>query len=239
MKNRITIKSLFAEFFERYLSFDSKFFITFKTMFTAPDKVVNGYINGSRSKYLDPFTYLFLAITLSGISYFLIKSNWFAFNIEKLNEIQSSMQDAKQDASVVEMQKKINSFVFDYQNLVVFISIPFLAFLSKLTLWKNKNYNFAEHNVVLAFSYSHTLIALFPFSVIALFFPNMYTNYTFASLLFSFVYLIYAVKKVYNFTIKKLIKNVLVYLLLFLIFFVGLTFSIGILYAIFFLTKTK
>ncbi len=239
VKNRISVKSLFTEFFERYLSFDSKFFTTFKMLFLAPEKVINGYIDGGRNKYIDPFSYLFLAITLSGISYFLIKSGWFALDLSKINEIQSSLQNTNQDVAVTKMQNKLNSFIFDYQNLIILISIPLLAFIAKLTLLKNKKYNFAEHNVVLAFSYSHTLISLFPISLVGLFFPNFYRNYSLFTLLFSFVYLIYVVKRVYSLTTRKLIKSVLIYLLLFLLIFFVIAISIGILYAMFFATKVK
>lgn len=237
VKHRITVKSLFVEFFERYLSFDSKFFTTFKTMFLAPENVINGYISGSRNKYIDPFSYLFLAITLSGLSYFLIKSGWFGLDINKLTEIQSTMQNANQDIKMLEMQKKINSFIFDYQNLVILLSIPLLAFISKLTLWKNKHFNFAEHIVVLSYSYSHTLISLFPIGFVFLFFPTHYGTYSLITLLYSFLYLIYVVKKVYALSAIKLLKSVLLYLFILFFLFGGLLFLLGILYAVFFLVN--
>jgi predicted amidophosphoribosyltransferase len=40
---KITIKNILYDFSERYLSFDNKFLATFKTLFTHPEWVINGY----------------------------------------------------------------------------------------------------------------------------------------------------------------------------------------------------
>lgn len=219
IKKRITVQSLVTEFFQRYLSFDSKFFTTFKTMFGIPEKVINGYIEGSRGKYVDPFSYVIIAITLSGISYFLIKSGWLGVDLNTFNEVQSTFAE-NEDTKALEMQKKINAFVSDFQNIIILLSIPLLAFVAKLTLWKNKNFNFAEHNVVLAYTYSHTIIALFPIGLIALISPKAFINYTYFTFVFMLVYFIYVVKRVYDLTKIQLLKKVLLYALFFSLFFV-------------------
>jgi hypothetical protein len=76
VKEKLTIKKVIYEFSERYLSFDNKFLTTFKTLFTHPEWVINGYLNGLRVRFVNPITYLIIAVTLSGFNIFLMKRGY-------------------------------------------------------------------------------------------------------------------------------------------------------------------
>ncbi|MDO6470350.1 DUF3667 domain-containing protein [Maribacter sp. 1_MG-2023] len=66
IRNRLTVKNLWYDATERFFNIDNTFLITFKHLFTKPDEVIGGYINGVRKKYLNPTSYFTIAITLGG-----------------------------------------------------------------------------------------------------------------------------------------------------------------------------
>ena len=69
---RITMGHLASEMKEGFFSIDSsKPARTFIHMFTKPDEVIGGYINGVRKKYINAFGYFTLALTLSSFFFFV------------------------------------------------------------------------------------------------------------------------------------------------------------------------
>ena len=65
IRNRLTIKSLFEDFSEQFLNYDNKFLQTFLHLFTKPEVVIDGYINGTRKKYVNVISYFAIALTLA------------------------------------------------------------------------------------------------------------------------------------------------------------------------------
>ena len=72
IRNRITVKNLWVDFLERYFNLDNTFIRTFVHLFTKPEVVIEGYLQGIRRKYLNPISYIGIALTLSGIIVFLM-----------------------------------------------------------------------------------------------------------------------------------------------------------------------
>ena len=66
IRNRITVKNLWFDIVDRYFNLDNTFLKTFLHLFTKPQIVIEGYINGIRRKYLNPISYLGISLTLSG-----------------------------------------------------------------------------------------------------------------------------------------------------------------------------
>jgi uncharacterized membrane protein YvbJ len=58
IRNRLTIKNLLEHAVEEFLSIDNKFLITITHLFTRPEVVIDGYINGLRKKYMNPISFL-------------------------------------------------------------------------------------------------------------------------------------------------------------------------------------
>ncbi|WP_339836914.1 DUF3667 domain-containing protein [uncultured Flavobacterium sp.] len=210
---RITIKSLVGEFMERYLSYDNKFFNTFKTLFTAPEQVINGYIEGIRGKYVDPFTYLIIALSISGFQIYLIKKGFLGFDLDKVYDAQPK------EKAPFNMNVFMTNFL-DYINIITILSIPLLAFLAKLTMWKNKKFNFAEHNVVLAYSYSHFTIFGTIFTLFGLISTTFFIITSSISFFIMLAYMIYVVQRVFNFNAIELIKKVFLYILFLILFYI-------------------
>ena len=73
IRNRITAKNLWYDVVERYFNLDNTFLRTILHLFTQPEIVIGGYINGIRKKYLNPISYLGIAVTLSGALVFIVQ----------------------------------------------------------------------------------------------------------------------------------------------------------------------
>lgn len=73
IRNRLTIKNLLSDITERYFNLDNTFLRTFLHLFTKPDVVINGYVNGTRRKYLNPISYFGIALMLAGFLMFFMR----------------------------------------------------------------------------------------------------------------------------------------------------------------------
>ena len=70
---RITIKNVAADFSDMYLGFDNKFLVTMRDLLLRPEKVINGYIDGVRMRYVDALRFLLFSLFISGIYVFILK----------------------------------------------------------------------------------------------------------------------------------------------------------------------
>ena len=75
IRNRLTIRNILEDIYEQHLNLDNRLLLTIAHMFTKPGVVIIGYLHGMRKRYLNPVSYLGLAITLSGIVVLVIKKN--------------------------------------------------------------------------------------------------------------------------------------------------------------------
>ncbi|HRE76705.1 MAG TPA: DUF3667 domain-containing protein [Flavobacterium sp.] len=202
---KLTVKKVVHEFSERYLSFDNKFLTTFKTMFTQPELVVNGYLNGLRVRYVNPITYLIIAVTLSGISIFLMKRGY-------LGEIDFKAMQGN-DKIPFDMKEYMNS-IYDYNSVIVFISIPLLALVSKIVFYNYKQFNYAEHNLIYFYTYSQSSISVLLMIPFLLFLKIEFYYYSLLTITFMLVYHCFALKRIFDLTAKQLIKKTLFFLIM-------------------------
>ncbi len=77
VRNRLTIRNLFAHFSEQFLNYDNKFLQTFIHLFTKPEAVIGCYINGTRKKYVNVISYFAIAITISGLQMYILNKSGF------------------------------------------------------------------------------------------------------------------------------------------------------------------
>lgn len=148
IKNRLTIKNLFEHFTEQFLNYDNKFLQTFLNMFRRPEDVIDSYINGTRKKYVNAVSYFAIAITASGLLFFIM----YKYFPEVMN-MSSIAQPGTQ-----EFNENNLKFTQEYQSLLMMLYLPFYALLSRLVFLKNKKYNYTEHLVI--FMYITAQLAL-------------------------------------------------------------------------------
>ncbi len=227
---KLTVKKVIHEFSERYLSFDNKFLTTFKTLFTHPEWVVNGYLDGLRVRYVHPITYLIIAVTLSGINIYLMKRGYFG-------EIDYSSMSGDQKTPI-DMKEFMNSF-YDYNSIMIFIGIPILALVSKIVFYNFKQYNYAEHNLIYFYTYSQTSILIVLFIPIILIFKIEYIYYSLISFIIMFGYHMYALKRIFQLSIKQIIIKTLLFIPVGFAFYIVFSLILGIIVFVYLFSSGK
>ncbi|MBT8184616.1 MAG: DUF3667 domain-containing protein [Eudoraea sp.] len=217
IRNRLTIKNLWYDVTERYFNLDNTFIKTFVHLFTHPHLVIESYISGVRRKYLNPISYLGIALTLSGLSLFLLRK--FAFDRINFGEMGSGLNP--------ETAKKIMTVSLDFNSFLFLLYIPVLA-IAGWMLFNKRKYNLTEFAIVAIYSLAHFSIIGFFISVFMIaFFPDSYLSISYYIILLMALYSLYVLNKLNG---RSIMKSFL-YLLLFGVGFIG----IGVLMNIVFL----
>lgn len=220
VRNRLTVKNLWYDFTERFFNLDNTFLKTFKHLFSRPDQVITGYINGVRKKYLNPVSYFMIAITLGGL-FVYIHTEFFPDALDFNFRYPDMKSLSESEQSSYDLQKKINYYMFKYQSLFYVIMLPFLALISKLVFINKKQFNLSEHFVINIYAYSHMSIIINSVYILLLWNSKLlyYTSiFTFVLQISFFTWVFY---KVYNLNFKQTVIKLLFFLLIFgVIFFV-------------------
>ncbi|WP_025741829.1 DUF3667 domain-containing protein [Aquimarina pacifica] len=213
--NRITFSYLILEFTNRFLNLDNSFLKTFLHLFTKPEEVIKGYINGLRKRYINAFGYFAISVTITGFYSFIMKGRMLELiALNSTSEEQLSFSQASTD------------FSYQYQSLISILIIPLLALISRLVFINFKKYNLTEHFVIYLYAYSHIVMStsflLMPLAFI--------TDNIYISILVSFpiyiLYISYVLKRIYDISVKRIVLKALLCLLI--VFFVFILIVCGI-----------
>lgn len=221
---RLTLKYLFSEISKGFLNIDSsKPILTFIDMFKTPDVVIVGYLNGTRKKYINAFGYFTIALTMAGFFTFVML-RFFPQALEDTISLQQT-----------EIQRQVNEtilrYLFDYQALLFFSTIPFLAVLSRLLFLKNKSFNYTEHLVINLYTYAHGSILFYTISILTIWVPYSQVTLSIASIPLFIVFYFYVLKRIYNLKTKTmLLKTVLFCIILAFVMFTIMVITSIILY---------
>jgi len=131
IRNRLTLKNLLNDFSEQFLNYDNKFLLTFIHLFTKPEIVIDGYINGTRKKYVNVISYFAIALTITGLEYFIVRS--FHPEFLDLSAISTKGTEA--------FTNNILKFVQDYQSFVLMLFVHFMHLWETLCFFIFKNTN--------------------------------------------------------------------------------------------------
>lgn len=206
---RITFKQIIHEFSERYFSFDNKFLQTFIVLFRSPQLVINGFVEGLRTRYVNPVTYAIIAVTVSGFSVHLIKKGYYGDIISK------AVAQTQTNEKVPFDMKAYMEGVFDYQNIIFFLSIPLLGIISKIVFYDVKKFNIAEHSLIYTYTYSQFTIVSFLLSILlVLIFGFEYDVYTIMIFPLMIAYHGYALKKVFDLSVSQTVLKLFLFLAL-------------------------
>ncbi len=218
IRNRITFRNLWYDIIERYFNLDNTFLKTFIHLLKKPELVIEGYIYGTRRKYLNPIGYIAIALTLSGISLFIMKNYaWDKIDFDGIGGRMSS-----------EAVQKIMNFSLDYNSFIYLMYVPIIAMVGYLTFNK-KNYFLSEHLVASLYILANFSILSFFFSTIFLLVsPENYFQSSFLVIAFIMIYSIYVYARVSNFGLSKNIIRGFAYFALFTIGFFGVSISLNI-----------
>ncbi len=199
---RISTKFLIKEILDKVLSVDNKLMKTFWHLFTKPEAVINGYIDGIRKRYYNPFSYLLISITLSSIYFYFLKDIYLE-NLISNPQPENPLQNA-------DFAKGFLDMITDYQSIFTVMNIPVYAFISWVVFLNRKKYNFYEHLVIYLYAASQT-VAL-SFLVVAPIYLIDHQVGALVSLImsgFSIIYFSYVLIRLYRLTFWQFIVKTL------------------------------
>ncbi|WP_375334436.1 DUF3667 domain-containing protein [Flagellimonas sp. C4] len=204
VRNRITIKNLWVDFLERYFNLDNTFIKTFIHLFSKPEVVIEGYLQGIRRKYLNPISYVGIALTLSGLLMFIMSKSLDSIDFGFLESEAQSVY-----------QEKLMGFISDYQALIFILYIPLTA-ISGWLCFDEKKYNFAERIIIFTYALAHySLLFFIPSLPILLFAPEIYMSFSLVSVLVMMVYAGYVIVRISNSKGVSLIARLLLFYMIF------------------------
>ena len=211
IRNRITLKNLWYDFTERFFNLDNTFLLTFKHLFTKPDAVIVGYINGVRKKYMNPISYFTIAVFLGGIFFFLNKKFFpDAMNFENYLTPQYGTPDSQKLNG--EFLKNYQDIVQEYQNLLYMISIPFLALISRLVFFNKKQFNLSEHFVINIYAYTQTSIVVNIIYILSIWSNKLIYWEASFNFIFLIAYFSYVYKKTFNLDKAQILLKLMLFL---------------------------
>lgn len=214
IRNRLTLKNIWQDLSFQVFNLDNTLFKTFINLFSKPEVVIGSFISGARKKYMNPVSYFAIAITLSGLLFYVMR------NLYKVNLTQSSFSDANTPNM---------DFIFDYQGLISYLIIPVYALMTRLLFLDSKKLNYTEHLVVNAYTTAQTsfvqvLICLPVFG----FFEIRYDIFNWFFLLAAVIYQFYVLKRIFQIGLGSTILRGLGYLFMLLFVFIALGIFIGL-----------
>ncbi len=239
IRNRLTLKNIFSDFSAQFLNYDNTFLVTFIHLFTKPEAVINGYINGTRKKYIHVIQYLAISLTLLGLQLFILNKFYPDFFTSVFTDTQNYFATYPEE-SRHDMEKFMTNyytFINEYQSLIYVIGIPLTAFVTRLAFLKEKLYNFTEHIVVNTYiTAQYVLFSFFTYLFFAIFDLNIGVLVTLSTLLYMFYYgfVFYKTHKLSVITIilRFILSIAIICAIFLLIFIVGII--VGVIYLKFF-----
>ena len=229
--DRITFKALLIDVFVNVFGFDSKFFLTLRTVARAPHIVISEVLGGVRKRYMNPFAFLAVgaAISLVVFNYFddefrTVNSDVNSAQIEELKataemDISTKKNLTASEIQQLEIQQKgaqlqlkflegYMNFTLQYYNLFAFLFLIIYAALSKWTFWKP--HNFGEHIVINAYIFGFTIyLSLILFFLSILIHPSIYVY----SMALYVLFYMYAFGRFYKLSVWKNILKLLRFIL--------------------------
>ena len=217
IKGRLTLKNVWEDVKFQVFDIDNTFLKTFRHLFSKPENVIESYISGARKKYMNPISYFAIAITLTGIMFFILK-DMFHVNL---------MENSFSDKNTPNMD-----FIFDYQGLLSYLIMPVYALITWLLFLDKNLLNYTEHLVTLAYATGQTSFIQVAIAIPLFgFFEIRYDIFNWCYLLFATSYLFYVYKKIHKIGFGTIFIRAVGYIFMFLIVSVGmgvLMFVIGL-----------
>lgn len=124
IRNRLTLKNIWQDLSFQVFNLDNTLFKTFRQLFTKPDVVIESFISGARKKYMNPVSYFAIAITLSGVMFYILR-NWYHISLTENNLNRTNAPSME--------------FIFDYQGLLSYLLMPVYALMTWYCSLTSKN----------------------------------------------------------------------------------------------------
>ena len=204
---RLSLGEFFHKFIHSFTHVDKGLLLLAKELFIRPGIVAREYIEGKRAKYFNPLQYLILLVAVS---------TFLTLNYDLLGpkNLQGMLNSADPQ---VRFSAGMSNFFYKYFNLVLFATVPVVAFFSWL-MFRKSGFNFAENLVFVSFISAQRTLFFILISPILYFTKNYWYISIGLYYLFWIVYFTYAYIQFYQQgKLLTVIKYIGVFLLSFLI----------------------
>ncbi|WOD42456.1 DUF3667 domain-containing protein [Hwangdonia lutea] len=218
IRNRLTFKNLFEHISETFFNYDNKLLKTFIALFTKPDDVIGGYINGTRKKYVNVISYFALAITITGFYLFVLKK-YFPDTIDY-----SILSPAGQE----EFQERNVSFVQENMSLFMMLYVPLYAIIARISFVGINKFNYTELLVVFLYLQAQMSIAT---ALASILFSLFGIHQGVMSLILTPLMVLYTaicLKQLYGINTKSIILRTLLFFTVLMVLFVIVSVIMGI-----------
>lgn len=232
---KITFKNVMENFSAQFFNYDNKFLKTFLDLTIKPEKVIAGYLDGLRKRYINVIQYLAISLTITGLHFFILTTFF-----ENPFDIQASQfgipKNIPNPNSVEEYFSKTSEFMSKYISIIYILSIPISAIGSWLAYRiYDKRYNYTEHIIINTYYAAHYLIATAVLAIVFVTFGASYANFSTISFFLAFIYFWYVLKRVYKIPWLESIAYIFVhgvFYFVILLLFLILSVLIGFVYAL-------
>ena len=204
IRNRLTVKNLFAHFCEQFLNYDNKLLQTFIHLFTKPEQVIGSYIDGTRKKYVNVISYFAIGLTLSGLQLFILDK----FFPEAMDLSLVTVGGTE------EFNEKNMSFIREYQSLLTMLNVPIFALVSYFVFYTLKKFNYTEHLVIFMYVLTQLTIISFFITTVIVFLGWSIAHATLVLGPIQVIYSMYCLKRLYRLSAKGLFLRTLLFFLI-------------------------
>lgn len=210
IRNRLTIKSLFKHFGETFLNYDNKFLQTFIHLFTKPENVIGGYINGVRKKHVNVISYFAIALTLTGIEWYIL-NNYFPDLVDISNLAIGKGQQLTNDTFKV---------IQEHLSIIMMLFVPAYALISRIVFFNKKDFNYTEHVVIFMYVLAQLSIFGAILNLLGVFIGIPIGKLVYINLPLQIIYSAYCLKRLYKLSLTDIFLRTLLFVGVFLIFYV-------------------
>jgi hypothetical protein len=237
IRNRLKPKVLVEQVNEEFLSADNYLLKTFIHLFTKPEVVIVGYIEGTRKKYINVIQYFAIGLSLLGVQVFFMSNVFNDPELYKLAFFEEMAKISGQENNPFLNTNPENSDDFNsLQSLFYTLSVPFSAFTTWLTYWiiGSRRFNFTEHLVINLYYSAQVVIISAVIYIITLGLGYNYFHTSFCITGLTFIYFFYVFKRVFNTSFWTSVLNFILFVIISSILLLAVTITGSI---IFFLIK--
>ena len=216
INHRLNFKTVTAEFFATFISWDNKFFKTFVHLFTKPQEVIDSYISGIRKRYMQPFAYMIIALTIYGVYLHFAKEYFYEIVETSANLFKSN--DSTTNEFAEKFGKQWQDFSIKHYNLITFSMIPFFAVINLIIF--RKRLNFIEHNIFLLYSYAQCQFLFLIITTIGLLLQINIMSIISLTMILMIGYHMFVFKKLFKQSLWQIIYKTILFFLLLTVLFV-------------------
>ena len=195
IEERYTLKKIFGDLIANIFNLEKGFFFTFKKLFTVPEEVIDGYLNGQTKKYYNPIRFFLIWISLQVL--IMVSFNIWESQFDKVGEVYEKIGLIKTEADKLRM-KKISAYTQNFLTVIPLFLVPFFSFMG-YKLFSRKKLYFAEHCIINTYVVSMSTIIGFLAAICYAIFPPL-ISYSFFVGIVSFIFF-------YSFIYKRYFKS--------------------------------